>query len=85
MLQQSIAIAVIAVLSYFQIHRQTVIGNASATSINKVIYGRECSHIIVNNHTASINTNAYTVVEYQWYMLIYKKLEVIELGCILSL
>ena len=83
--QQSIAIAVIAVLRNLERHRCTVVGNTSTTRVDKMRNGIEGSHVVVDDHARSIHTCANAVVEHQWHTHVDELLEVVVFLRVLGL
>ena len=84
-LQQGIAVAVVAVLGNLHVHGRTVERNAPASCVDEVLHGIEGTHIVVYHHAARVHAGADAVVEHYRHVLVDEVFEVVILLRVLSL
>ena len=76
LLQQSVTVTVETVLRNLQRHRGAVGGNAPASDVDEMGDGMESAHIVIDHHTAGIDTRGNAVIEHQGYSVVEQPLKV---------
>ena len=85
MLEQSVAVAVVAILADFHGQCRAVEGNVSASRIDEMGDGSVRPHVVVDDDPAGIDARADAVVEDDGDTVLEQPLEMVVLGRILGL
>ena len=83
--KQRVFVTVKTVFRYLQLQWTSIECYAFAPRFYQMGYGIKCPHIIVNHHSAGVNSRAYSVVEHHGYACIYQLLVVIVVLCVFCL